>query len=226
MRLFTASLATESNSFSPIPTTRRDFEECVYFRPGEHPDRATHSTAPLFVARQRAAQEGFALIESLAEAMGGVVGASRPCVDAGWIDYAHQVGQSGNTVRPKVYVAAGVSGAPVTDWALYDTHYTERYMGTPQDNADGYEAASVFPYATRLKGPLLIMHGMADDNVLFTNSTKLFKTLQDGGLDFDTMTYPGGKHALLRVPATGKHGYRKILRFFDTHLGASAPSPR
>ena len=63
MRLFTASLATESNSFSPIPTTRRDFEECVYFRPGEHPDRATHSTAPLFVARQRAAQEGFALIE-------------------------------------------------------------------------------------------------------------------------------------------------------------------
>jgi dipeptidyl-peptidase-4 len=126
---------------------------------------------------------------------------------------------------PDVF-AAGVSGAPVTDWALYDTHYTERYMGTPQDNADGYEAASVFPYATRLKGPLLIMHGMADDNVLFTNSTKLFKTLQDGGLDFDTMTYPGGKHALLRVPATGKHGYRKILRFFDTHLGASAPSPR
>lgn len=63
MRLFTASLATESNSFSPIPTTRRDFEECVYFRPGEHPDRATHSTAPLFVARQRASQEGFELIE-------------------------------------------------------------------------------------------------------------------------------------------------------------------
>ncbi len=119
---------------------------------------------------------------------------------------------------PDVF-AAGVSGAPVTDWALYDTHYTERYMGTPQGNGDGYEAASVFPYATELKGPLLIMHGMADDNVLFTNSTKLFKTLQDEGLDFDSMTYPGSKHALLRVPATGKHGYRKILRFFDTHLG-------
>lgn len=63
MRLFTATLATESNSFSPIPTTRRDFESCVYFRPGEHPDRPTHTTAPLFVARQRAAQEGFELIE-------------------------------------------------------------------------------------------------------------------------------------------------------------------
>ncbi len=63
MRLFTASLATESNSFSPIPTTRKDFEDRVWFRPGEHPDRATHSTAPLFVARQRAAQEGIELIE-------------------------------------------------------------------------------------------------------------------------------------------------------------------
>ena len=63
MRLFTASLATESNSFSPIPTTRRDFEDCVYFRPGEHPDRPTLCTAPLVVARQRAAQEGFELVE-------------------------------------------------------------------------------------------------------------------------------------------------------------------
>lgn len=63
MRLFTASLATESNSFSPIPTTRQDFEDCVYFRPGEHLDRATLCTAPLFVARQRAAQEGFELVE-------------------------------------------------------------------------------------------------------------------------------------------------------------------
>lgn len=63
MRIFTASLATESNSFSPIPTTRKDFEDRVWFRPGEHPDRPTHSTAPLFVARQRAAQEGIELIE-------------------------------------------------------------------------------------------------------------------------------------------------------------------
>lgn len=63
MRLFTASLATESNSFSPVPTDRRSFEDCVYFRPDEHPDRPTHSTAPLWVARNRAAQEGFELIE-------------------------------------------------------------------------------------------------------------------------------------------------------------------
>jgi dipeptidyl-peptidase-4 len=114
--------------------------------------------------------------------------------------------------------AAGVSGAPVTDWALYDTHYTERYLGTPQDNPEGYRASGVFPYAEGLRGPLLVIHGMADDNVLFTNSTKLFKALQDGGLDFDMMTYPGSKHALLRVPATGRHGYAQILRFFNLHL--------
>ncbi len=114
--------------------------------------------------------------------------------------------------------AAGVSGAPVTDWTLYDTHYTERYLGTPRDNAAGYEASSVFPYAAELADPLLIIHGMADDNVLFSHSTKLFKALQDHGLDFDVMTYPGSKHGLIRVPGTGIHAYRQILRFFRTHL--------
>src|SRR5215207_2115657 len=63
MRIFTASLATESNSFSPIPTSRRSFEDTMYFPPGTHPDRATHCTAPLYVARRRARQEGFELVE-------------------------------------------------------------------------------------------------------------------------------------------------------------------
>ena len=114
--------------------------------------------------------------------------------------------------------AAGVSGAPVTDWTLYDTHYTERYLGTPQNNAEGYEASGVFPYAKNLDAPLLIIHGMADDNVLFTNSTKWFKTLQDEGRPFDMMTYPGSKHSLTRVPESGKHALSHILRFFEEHL--------
>jgi dipeptidyl-peptidase-4 len=119
--------------------------------------------------------------------------------------------------EPDVF-AAGVSGAPVTDWTLYDTHYTERYLGTPQDNPDGYEASGVFPYAENLESPLLLIHGMADDNVLFTNSTKLMKALQDGGRPFDVMTYPGSKHGLTRVPSTGEHAYSHILRFFRQHL--------
>ena len=119
--------------------------------------------------------------------------------------------------QPEAF-AAGVSGAPVTDWTLYDTHYTERYLGTPQNNPDGYEASSVFPYAENLDAPMLLIHGMADDNVLFTNSTKLMKALQDGGLPFDVMTYPGSKHGLTRVPASGQHAYAHILRFFQQHL--------
>jgi dipeptidyl-peptidase-4 len=119
--------------------------------------------------------------------------------------------------QPDVF-AAGVSGAPVTDWTLYDTHYTERYLGTPQGNPDGYRASGVFPYVENLDAPLLLIHGMADDNVLFTNSTKLMKALQDDGRPFDVMTYPGSKHGLTRVPATGQHVFAHILRFFRQHL--------
>jgi len=114
---------------------------------------------------------------------------------------------------------AGVSGAPVTDWALYDTHYTERYLARPQENASGYESSSVLRYAEELQGPLLIMHGMADDNVLFLNSTKLFRRLQDLGKPFDVMVYPGAKHALTRQHE-GRHAYGMIKRFFDAHLRA------
>ncbi len=122
---------------------------------------------------------------------------------------------------PDVF-AAGIAGAPVTDWHLYDTHYTERYMGTPQENAAGYAASSVMTYAKQLRGPLLIMHGMADDNVLFAHSTTLFKKLQDLDKPFDIMTYPGSKHGLLRHADTGMHGYATIKRFLDTQLRGDA----
>ena len=111
----------------------------------------------------------------------------------------------------------GVAGAPVTDWSLYDTHYTERYLGRPQDNAAGYAASSVLSYAKDLKGKLLVMHGMADDNVLFLHSTKLFRKLQDLGKPFDVMVYPGAKHGLTRQH-DGRHAYATIKRFFDENL--------
>ena len=112
------------------------------------------------------------------------------------------------------YFAAGVSGAPVTDWRLYDTHYTERYMGNPQTDDDAYTASSVFPYAKDLKGDLLIYHGMADDNVLFTHSTMLYKHLQDLAIPFETMDYPGKKHSI-RGKQTGIHLYKTITNFFE-----------
>ena len=92
--------------------------------------------------------------------------------------------------------ACGVAGAPVTDWGLYDTHYTERYMNLPAANPDGYRDARVLQHIDGLKSKLLLIHGMADDNVLFTNSTSLMSALQKRGQPFELMTYPGAKHGL------------------------------
>ena len=117
---------------------------------------------------------------------------------------------------PEVF-RTGVAGAPVTDWRLYDTHYTERYLDELQINDAGYEASSVLPCAQHLRGKLLVMHGMADDNVLFLHSTKLFRKLQDLGKPFDVMVYPGAKHGLTRQH-DGRHAYAMIKRYFDEHL--------
>jgi dipeptidyl-peptidase-4 len=100
---------------------------------------------------------------------------------------------------PESY-ACGVAGAPVTDWALYDTHYTERYMNLPAANTGGYRSARVLEHIDGLVGEdapkLLLVHGMADDNVLFGNATVLMSALQQRGQPFELMTYPGAKHGL------------------------------
>jgi len=118
---------------------------------------------------------------------------------------------------PGTFVA-GVAGAPVTNWRLYDTHYTERYLGMPGENAEGYSLSSVLSYSGELRDHLLLMHGMADDNVLFTHSTLLIKALVAAGRPFDVMPYPGSKHAALSFKETGIHGWKTILAFFDRHL--------
>ncbi len=110
-------------------------------------------------------------------------------------------------------LTCGVSGAPVTDWALYDTHYTEQFMAHPKDNVAGYKESSVFTHLDKLKAPLLLVHGMADDNVLFSNSTELMAKLQEKGVSFELMTYPGAKHGLLSVSSTGLHAYKTIDGF-------------
>ena len=115
---------------------------------------------------------------------------------------------------------AGVAVAPVTDWSLYDTHYTERYLRTPEDNPDGYTNSGVLAHLGGINGQLLIIHGMADDNVLFTNSTKLFKDLQDRQTPFEMMTYPGAKHAL-QERSVAIHRFMTIEAFFARHLGGT-----
>mgnify|MGYP001799371571 FL=1 len=121
---------------------------------------------------------------------------------------------------PEGTFAAAVAGAPVTDWALYDTFYTERYMDTPQDNAEGYEKSSVFYHLEQLKTELpnlMLIHGMADDNVTFDNTTRLMAELQQRGTVFELMTYPGQRHGI-RGEALGTHLMKTRMGFLDRHL--------
>ena len=74
--------------------------------------------------------------------------------------------------RPDVFHAA-VAGAPVTEWRLYDTHYTERYLGDPKENADVYDRSGLLGVATSLRRPLLLIHGLADDNVVAAHTLQL-----------------------------------------------------
>ena len=115
-------------------------------------------------------------------------------------------------------IAMGVAVAPVTDWALYDTHYTEQFVGaTPKSDPQAYKDSGVFAHLDGLKSPLLLVHGMADDNVLFTNSTRLIDALVNRGVQFDLMTYPGAKHGI-SSRAGQRHVYATIEAFFKRHL--------
>ncbi|HEY2177172.1 MAG TPA: S9 family peptidase, partial [Caulobacteraceae bacterium] len=126
---------------------------------------------------------------------------------------------------PNSPYAAGVAGAPVTDWSLYDTHYTEQYMGTPAENPAGYAAAEVLPRLPRLKGgALMLMHGMADDNVSFDNSTRVMFALQAEAIPFETMVYPGLRHRAGWTQNDLKHRTQTVLDFFDRKLRPT-PAP-
>jgi dipeptidyl aminopeptidase/acylaminoacyl peptidase len=110
--------------------------------------------------------------------------------------------------------AAGIAGAPVTDWRDYDSIYTERYMGLPQDNPDGYNVSSVVRAAGNLHGKLLILHGAIDDNVSLRNTMRLVEALQDANKDFELMIYPSSRHGIF-----GPHHSRLQLDFIRRTLG-------
>lgn len=87
-----------------------------------------------------------------------------------------------------------MAGGSVTDWTLYDSHYTERFMGTLADNAEGYKKSSVLSYTDKYKGYMQIVHGVIDENVHMQNTLQLISKLQDAKKDFELMIYPTGRH--------------------------------
>ena len=119
------------------------------------------------------------------------------------------------TRHPDVF-RCGVAVAPVTDWRLYDTIYTERFMGTPEDNPIGYEATSLLESIGRLRGPMLVVHGLGDDNVHAQNTLQLVeRSLKAGCTTLETMLYPDVGHGLGGAKADM---VRRQLAFFEKHL--------
>ncbi len=118
--------------------------------------------------------------------------------------------------------AAGIAGAPPTKWELYDTHYTERYLGDPREVPQVYAASDALEQATKITDPLLLIHGMSDDNVVFDNSSELIARLQGEAVPFEMMLYPGYTHSVTG-PKIGPHLWGTIFAFLKRH-GVTPPA--
>lgn len=111
---------------------------------------------------------------------------------------------------------AGAAGAAVTDWRNYDTIYTERYLGLPSENEQGYRDSSPVHAAANLKGRLLLIHNIEDDNVLFANALQMMNALQQAGKPFETLIYPQKSHGLMG--RASQHRWAEQTRFFEEAL--------
>src|SRR5436190_3402336 len=152
---------------------------------------------------------------------------THPFIDLSRVGVWGWSGGGSNTLNcmfrfPDLY-KVGVSVAPVPDQRLYDTIYQERYMGVPEQNAEGYQAGSPINFAQNLKGALLIVHGSGDDNVHYQGTERLVNKLVELGKPFDLMVYPNRTHSISEGPGTTAHVYQLIGRHFVTHL---PPGPR
>jgi len=129
------------------------------------------------------------------------------------------------TLQGQGAIAAGVSVAPVTDWRLYDTIYTERFMRTPQENPEGYRTGAPLTHAEKLESPLLIIHGTADDNVHSQNTVQMIDALEKAGKQFDMRLYPGTRHGIAG-DETRVNLFGYITGFVLRHLGPEAERAR
>ena len=120
---------------------------------------------------------------------------------------------------PDVF-AVGMAVAPVPDQRLYDTIYQERYMGLPQDNAEGYDAGSPITHAEGLQGDLLIVHGTGDDNVHFQGTERLINRLVELNKPFTMMAYPNRSHGIYEGRGTSRHVFELLTRYLHEHLPA------
>jgi dipeptidyl-peptidase-4 len=117
------------------------------------------------------------------------------------------------------YFKAAVAVAPVTSWRFYDNIYTERYMRTPQENPKGYDDNSPLNFTDRIKGKFLLIHGTADDNVHFQNSTEMIKALVKSNIDFESAYYPNKNHGISgQLDNTTFHLWSKMTNWILENL--------
>ena len=115
------------------------------------------------------------------------------------------------------FFKAGISIAPVTHWKYYDTIYTERFLRTPKENPSGYDDNSPINHAEKLRGPLLLVHGTADDNVHFQNAVDMADALISAGKQFDFFAYPNRNHGIYGGN-TRLHLYDMMLNFVKENI--------
>jgi dipeptidyl-peptidase 4 len=137
----------------------------------------------------------------------------------GW-SFGGQLAAAAVLRRPDVFHAA-VVGAPVTDERLYDTHYTERYLGHPDENPEGYRSSSLLDDAAGLERPMLIIHGVADDNVFVANSLRLSRALMEAGREHIFLPLTGATH-MAKEEAVAENLLLLELKFLRNELGETA----
>jgi len=147
--------------------------------------------------------------------------ASLPYVDASRIGiYGHSYGGFMTTlamVRAPTRFRVGVAGSPLVDMRLYDSGYTERYMGTPAENPSGYAAADVTLLAPNLRGKLFVLHALMDENVHFLNTARLIGALSSAAKRFDLLVFPGERHGY-QSPEARRYAMERVVDYFARNL--------
>lgn len=150
----------------------------------------------------------------------------RYAVAQGWVD-GDRVGMTGWSYggfmtlmcmlrEPDVF-KVGVAGAPVTAQDGYDTAYSERYLGLPSENPDGYRDGSPITHAAALRGKLLIVHGLLDENVHFRHTARFVEAVSKANTSCDLLIYPSGRHGL-RSEADRRHMHERVVAYFEANL--------
>jgi dipeptidyl-peptidase-4 len=191
----------------------------------------SHGFAVMRVDNRGSSRRGLTFEAAIARRFGTVeiddqVDGVRFATSQGWVD-GDRVGITGWSYggfmtlmcllkAPDVF-HAGVAGAPVSSWDGYDSAYTERYLGMPQDNPDGYREGSATTHVAALRGNLLIVHGMLDENVHFRHTARFLEALAKTRATCDLLLYPSGRHGL-RSEADRRNMHERIAAYFAEHL--------